>query len=131
MLIRLVLLIGSGVGLALAALSFAQLAHRRITKRFIVEPRASHVDWDAPRHHGGFLAKRSDLHSEDYFNNPPSLTRRQHTEPSVAADDIHNKRATAGQWENLNGNTMYHAAPVSWGGGRLDLFYTGKDRTCQ
>ncbi|KAK0707923.1 hypothetical protein B0H67DRAFT_494616 [Lasiosphaeris hirsuta] len=139
MLVKLGLLLGSA-GLALSLPSSGQQT-KKISKRFIVEPRASHVDWNAPRHHGGFLSKRSDVHTEDYFNNPPSLFSLAADPETVKRDVVmsedldvaeHNntKRAKPGQWESLDGSCKYHPAPVCWGGKRMDLYYMGKDKTC-
>jgi hypothetical protein len=136
--LSVLLLLTTGVELVLGAPNKPYGPPRRkIVKRFIAEPRSSTVDWNAPRHDGTFLAKRSNVHSAEYFNNPPLLSRAtaQDTPPALAPKDVtpapKGKRATAGQWENMAGSAMYHPAPVSWGRGHLNLYYTGKDRTCQ
>lgn len=118
----------------------------KISKRFITEPRSSHLNWNAPRvGPSHFLAKRTNLHSVEYFNNPPaSLRRRLNPDPDPDLEsEVNNtnpatllsSRATSGRWESLSGsfasNYKYHPAPVSWGKGRLDLCYTHKDKTCQ
>jgi len=144
MRITLVLLLSSATELVLG-LPSAPSSHRRrrIVKRFIAEPRASHVDWNAPRGDGDFLAPRAHLHSEDFFNSP-SIARRSSSASLFDANHVSvsvtpafnlrdkEKRATSGQWENLAGSgySKYHPAPVSWGGQRMDLFYMSKDKTC-
>ena len=65
--------------------------------------RASRHDWNTPRGHGGFLAKR-DAHSEDYFNNPP--VNRPLDSVSVPVAESLFTRATSGRWENLQGSGM-------------------------
>ena len=102
--------------------------------QFRPEPRSSHLDWNAHRGHGDFLTKRSGLHSEEYFNNPPtkrspSVSPNPHRLAQPAA--LLSPRATSGRWENLEGSGMWHPAPVSWGGSRLDVYYTNKDRSCK
>ncbi|KAK4150428.1 hypothetical protein C8A00DRAFT_46171 [Chaetomidium leptoderma] len=100
---------------------------------FRSEPRASRLDWNAPRDHAGFLSRRSGLHSEAYFNNPPikrsTSTSQTHSVPLTGSPL--SGRATSGQWGNLQGSSMWHPAPVSWGGSRLDVYYMDKDKTCK
>jgi len=120
---------------------------RKMVKRFIPEARASHVDWNAPRGDGDFLAARPGLHSEAFFNSPREMAAAARRSSSAASSvfDANSavsparnlasekmKRATPGQWENLRGTGYYkyHPAPVSWGGQRMDLFYMSKDKTC-
>ena len=99
---------------------------------FNPEPRPGHVDWNAPRpNQGAFLAKRSDVHTEEYFNNP--LINQSSLVQPTKSGPLHalSGRATSGQWENLEGSGSWHPAPVSWGGPRLDVYYMGKDKTCK
>lgn len=101
-------------------------------RAFRPEPRATHLDWNAPRpDHGGFLAKRSDVHTEAFFNSSPA--KRSPLTPDNVSAPLHAfaGRATSGQWENLEGSAMWHPAPVSWGGPRLDVFYMDRDRKCK
>jgi hypothetical protein len=102
------------------------------TQLFRPESRPSQLDWDKARNHSGFLAKRFDMHTEKYFNNPP-VKRSTVSSPLFAplTEPSRFKRATTGQWENLEGNGMWHPAPVSWGGRRLDIYYMDKGRTCK
>jgi hypothetical protein len=99
---------------------------------FRPEPRSTHLDWNTPRpDDGGFLANRTDVHTEEFFNNPP-IKRSGLPARSVSAPlNPLLGRATPGQWENLDGNAIYHAAPASWGGSRLDVFYMHRDRKCK
>ncbi|GAB1315334.1 hypothetical protein MFIFM68171_05544 [Madurella fahalii] len=99
---------------------------------FRPEPRSAHLDWNTPRpDYGGFLAKRADVHSEEFFNSPP--TKRSPLASDNVSAPLHALagRAMPGQWENLEGSAMWHPAPVSWGGPRLDVYYMDKDRKCK
>ncbi|KAL2116203.1 hypothetical protein VTJ04DRAFT_10458 [Mycothermus thermophilus] len=122
------LLLLSSVALVTSAPSEPH-AHHHV---FRPEPRSSHLDWNKPRGDGNFLAKRSNLHSEAFFNNPPLL--RREAIPSPLPNDTSTPlsvRATAGRWDNLSGNGMWHPAPVSWGGKHQEIYYASKDRTCK
>ncbi|KAK4236794.1 hypothetical protein C8A03DRAFT_35271 [Achaetomium macrosporum] len=109
-------------------------APQRNNHPFLPEPRAGPPDWNTPRDHGEFLAKRLNLHTESYFNNPPvkrsPVAGGSGQPPSVTPSLT--RRATANQWENLEGNAMWHPSPVSWGGSRMDVYYADKNnRTCK
>ncbi|EAQ87817.1 hypothetical protein CHGG_04436 [Chaetomium globosum CBS 148.51] len=101
---------------------------------FRPEPRANHLDWNAPRGHSTFLMKRSNLLSEEYFNNPP-VKRSPDTSPAHPVVPLTKSslsdRATSGQWENLEGSSTWNPTPASWGGSRQDVYYVHKDRTCK
>ncbi|KAK3315742.1 hypothetical protein B0H66DRAFT_624396 [Apodospora peruviana] len=125
-----ILLLSSSATLGLS------LPQHELGKRFIAEPRASHLDWNTPRPDtAGFLSTRQDLHSVSYFTNPPRGTPlSQHDEPNAVANHSEpSKRATSGRWESLSASQgmASHPAPVSWGGGRMDLYYMGRDKSCQ
>jgi hypothetical protein len=101
-----------------------------------LNPRASHLDWNTPRYDSGFLAKRSDVHSEEYFNTvrrsaEPELESRHVVTEETFRSFVADKRATKGQWENLNGSMASYPSAVSWGGKRMDIYYKGKDKSCQ
>ncbi len=114
----------------LASSAFAVSVPQHGTDVFRTEPRASRLDWNAPRGHGDFLTKRSNVHTEEYFNiSPVKRSPAANSSPNVVP--LLPKRATSGQWENLAGSAMWHPAPVSWGGSRLDVYYTDKDKTCK
>ncbi|KAL2264342.1 hypothetical protein VTK26DRAFT_6585 [Humicola hyalothermophila] len=116
------------------------------TKAFNPNPRPGLADWNAPRpDQAAFLARRSGLLSEEYFNNPP--VKRVPSASREPLDDVSNHldpqprtgnsngtlaaRATPGQWENMQGSGNWHPAAVSWGGGRQDVFHAGKDGRCK
>jgi hypothetical protein len=54
----------------LACSSLAVSVPQHGARPFRPERRPSNMDWNVPRHHGGFLSKRLDLHDEEYFNSP-------------------------------------------------------------
>ncbi|KAK0640577.1 hypothetical protein B0T16DRAFT_336291 [Cercophora newfieldiana] len=115
--------------------------HHKLSKRFLTEPRASHLDWNAPRPNSDFdflSVNTSTLHSESYFNSPDRLSKR--TSPNPNATPLIFSRATSGRWESLSGYTYkpaapsykgYHPAACSWGGKRMDVYYMSKEKTCQ
>ncbi|KAK5657912.1 hypothetical protein OQA88_2461 [Cercophora sp. LCS_1] len=119
--------------LLLTSLTFALPPRRigpRLLKRFNPEPRST-VDWNTPRGSGNFLSPNPNLHTVEYFSNPPARYSALQTANTIfSRKEPITPRATSGQWESLSGYAYHYPAPVCWGGKRLDLFYMSKDKTC-
>ena len=152
MLLNFVLLLGAASpALTLPSAAHGPSPHPKLTKRFLAEPRASHLDWNAPRPSSSsvFLSSSPNLHTESYFNSPARLSKRNPIPEPPSSFSPANPlftRATSGQWESLSGSLYkppsgppagsyyagpkYHPAACSWGGKRMDVYYMSKEKTC-
>lgn len=83
---------------------------------FIPTPREGAVDWNTPRDNGSFLAKRANMHSEEWFNSRGKVRREDDKAFVVSKRD---------SWQDLTGPNHLVSYPtgVSWGGQREDLFH--------
>ncbi|KAK4447237.1 hypothetical protein QBC34DRAFT_467789 [Podospora aff. communis PSN243] len=134
--------------LGVAALPGTVRTGPKLSKRFLTEPRASTLDWNAPRPSSSalFFNLTSPL-SETYFNSPHLLSRSIPEPPSSPnpstilsrSSSVLTSRAQSGRWESMHGSIYkppsnphkYPPAACSWHPKRVDVYYMSTLKTCQ
>jgi len=102
-------------------------------------PRTTTLDWNVPRNISSSFLRKRDLGRTPEQWEANAVQRRDPSSSSSGMSEgemnfraiVAEKRATSGQWQDMQGSGKGYPYAVSWGGYKQGVFYWDKQNKCK